>query len=111
MGLHANRGVLSRFCTMLCCVEATLPTLFGHNLLQIGPALKHLVNASPGIWHPESEASGKPRRPGDVVIKFFRSLAMSFDLMSIAGIASAFASGGFVVLLVAAEDRLEHLVE
>jgi hypothetical protein len=36
---------------------------------------------------------------------------MSFDLMSIAGIASAFASGGFVVLLVAAEDRLEHLVE
>lgn len=36
---------------------------------------------------------------------------MSFDLLSFAGIASALVSGGFVVLLVAAEDRLEHLVD
>jgi hypothetical protein len=36
---------------------------------------------------------------------------MSFDLLSLAGIASAFVSGGFVVLLVAAEDRLQHLVD
>jgi hypothetical protein len=35
---------------------------------------------------------------------------MSFDLLSDAGIASALASGGFVALLVAVEDRLEHLV-
>lgn len=34
---------------------------------------------------------------------------MSFDLLSLAGIASALASGGFVSLLVAAEDRLEQL--
>jgi hypothetical protein len=35
---------------------------------------------------------------------------MSFDLLSIVGIASALSSGGFVALLVAAEDRLEYLV-
>ncbi|GEM_PF-2330826 len=34
---------------------------------------------------------------------------MSFDLLSLAGIASALAAGGFVVLLVATEDRLEQL--
>jgi hypothetical protein len=36
---------------------------------------------------------------------------MSFDLLSIAGIASALASGGFILLQVAAEDRLEQLVD
>jgi hypothetical protein len=36
---------------------------------------------------------------------------MSFDLLSLAGIASAIASGSFVVLLVATEDRLEHLAD
>jgi hypothetical protein len=36
---------------------------------------------------------------------------MSFDLLSIAGIASAVLSGGFVALLVAVEDRLEYLVK
>jgi hypothetical protein len=36
---------------------------------------------------------------------------MSFDLLSLAGIASALVSGGFIVLQVAVEDRLEHLVD
>jgi hypothetical protein len=34
---------------------------------------------------------------------------MSFDLLSLAGIASALLSGGFMVLLVAADDRIERL--
>jgi hypothetical protein len=36
---------------------------------------------------------------------------MSFDLLSIAGIASALLSGGFMALLVVVDDRLEHLVK
>jgi hypothetical protein len=36
---------------------------------------------------------------------------MSFDLLSIAGIASALLSGGFMALLVAVDDRVEHLVK
>jgi hypothetical protein len=39
------------------------------------------------------------------------SAVMSLDLLSIAGIASALVSGGFVVLLGVADDRLEHLVD
>lgn len=35
---------------------------------------------------------------------------MSFDLLSLVGIASALLSGGFMALLVAANDRLEHLI-
>jgi hypothetical protein len=33
---------------------------------------------------------------------------MSFDLLSIAGIASALISGGFVMLLGTIDDRLQH---
>jgi hypothetical protein len=36
---------------------------------------------------------------------------MSFDMLSIAGLASALASGGFVVALVAVENRLKRLVD
>jgi hypothetical protein len=80
------------------------------NLLQSGAAPKHLVNATHGLWHPEFEAAPHARfdMPQSSCIW---SHAMSFDLLSLAGIASAFVSGGFVVLLVAAEDRLQHLVD
>jgi tRNA(Met) C34 N-acetyltransferase TmcA len=85
--------------------------LLHHNLLQTGAQPKHSVNGSRGRWHPELEAARATRRLGKRLSSCIWGIAMSFDLLSIAGIASAIASGGFVVLLVAAEDRLEQLVD
>lgn len=94
-----------------CGKKDTQVMLVCHMLLQTGAAPKHSVNGSCGRWHPELEAARATRCLGKRLSSCIWGIAMSFDLLSIAGIASAIASGGFVVLLVAAEDRLEQLVD
>jgi hypothetical protein len=93
------------------CENETQMMLVRHILLQTGAAPKHSVNGSRGRWHPEFEATRAAHCLDKHLSSCIWSIAMSFDLLSIAGIASALASGGFVMLLVAAEDRLEQLVD